>query len=36
MAKRIKKKGKPNPGTAKDYRLKDNKGKKKIKGKKKK
>lgn len=28
------KKGKPNKGTAKDMRLKDNKGKKKIKGKK--
>lgn len=30
--KRIKKKGKPNSGTAKDMRLKENNGKKKIKG----
>lgn len=32
MSKRIKKKGKPNPGTAKDMRMKNNKGKKKVKG----
>jgi hypothetical protein len=29
MAKRVKKKGKPNSGTPKDMRLKTNKGKKK-------
>lgn len=34
MAKRIKKKGKPNPGTPKDKRLKNNKAKTVKKGKK--
>lgn len=31
MAKRVKKKGKPNKGTPKDMRMKNNKGKKKKK-----